>query len=184
MKGWGQVMKQKKAVWEYLLFSYVEPVTNMKEYRKLKRWVWRARFLYMVVSPIATVMIIISNMQVLGDYPPLILAVALLCVGLATLALYIFPIFKSMFGAGVQGFEDGLNDKTTTYTVTHEYGNSYSVTSRTDDNGCLFAVMGGFFQFVLCWLLCISVAPFITFRKIHKATKRLKEYRKMRRGNR
>lgn len=176
-------MKQKKAVWEYLLFSYVEPVTNMKEYRKLKRWVWWARFLYMV-SFIAAVIIVISNMQLSGGDPLLIFAVILLCLGLATLALYIFPIFKSMFGAGWQGYEDGLADKTTTYTVTHEYGNSYSVTSRTNDNGCLFAVLGWLFQFVLCWLLCISVTPFITFRKIHKAAKRLKEYRKMHQGKR
>lgn len=164
----------------------VEPINDLSAYYKAKRWVIKVCILYTVFSVIAIAVISFmlsaaSYMASLTETPTSIFFVAiplifLTCWGYAMLILYAPQIFKSVIKFGSTGYHIGEKIETTSVKVTHEFGNSYRVSSSTENKGCLFAVIAGMIRFFVWAFFCVYIAPFLTLKKLIKTINSIKGY--------
>lgn len=75
------------------------------------------------------------------------------------------------------GYQIGETVKTTKVDVSHEFGNTYKVSSHTEEKGLLFAciAMAGI---MIAWAgYCIYKGTFLTFKKIKNTKLKLEEYK-------
>lgn len=100
-------------------------------------------------------------------------------VGTAVLKLYKKEIFnvKSMLAWGMAGYNIGKDIETTHITVNHEYGNTYSVKSYTEDKGCLFAIIALCIRYMLVAPYCLFKGLPLTFKKYTKTIENMKAYK-------
>ncbi len=163
--------------------SEAEPINDLSDYRRVKNWIKKAIKLYIIFSSVAVLMSFIvlfisqyADMPVCFTYivlPPVILWS---CWGYATMIMYLPQVIKTIRKTGSIGFNIGENIETTHVNVTHEYGNTYKVSSYTETKGCLFAIVGGVLGFFAWAIFCVYVGPFITFKKIRASSDNVKKY--------
>ncbi len=163
--------------------STADTIHDRHDYRNVKKWVKKVITLYSIFSVLAVLIsiLVISLSYAFGmlDFfvcaiiPALIL---LTCWGYATLIMYAPRILKTVVKTGSIGFKIGENVETTHVNVTHEYGNTYRVSSYTENKGCLFAFIGGIVGFVGWAFVCVYIGPFITFKKLRDSLKNIENY--------
>ncbi len=163
--------------------SAIEPINDLGDYYKVKRWVKKVGILYAVFSLLALAVIfgVLFNAASLEVplffaytiIPPIILLTGW---GYATLIIYFPKMIKSISKAAGAGYRVGENIEETHIQVTHEYGNTYKVSSHTENKGCLFAVISGTLKLMVWAFFCVYIGPFITFKKILRYRKALQGY--------
>ena len=165
----------------FVRYSTPQEIKTVRDYRYVKKWVKKVSKLYTVFTILTLVEIpLVWVLLPLFDIPQalgyIIIPPSLLLTnwGYATLITYLPEICKSVFKAGKSGFEAGKQIETTHVHITHEYGNSYRVSSTTDNKGCLFAFLGGMLQFVIWAVFCVYIGPFLTLKKIKGSMENLK----------
>lgn len=171
-------------------FSNVEEIENDEGYNRVKKWVKKTQksykkstFFMVLLSCIFA--IVISNLLkkfngwgFLGYVLPLIFLPIYVLVGwgLTTVKMHFKEVAKSAWKAARYGYQIGETIKTTHVNVSHEFGNSYKVTSTTEDKGILFACIG-----MMCILgtwatYCTYKGSFLTFKKIKASKIKIEEY--------
>ena len=168
----------------FVKYSTPQEIETVRDYRYVKKWVKKVSALYIVFTilalfgiPLVYLLLPLFDIpQILGFIliPPYLL---LTSWGYATLITYFPEIIESVFKAGKTGLEVGEKFETTHIRVTHEYANNYSVSSTTDNKGCLFGFLGGMIQFIIWAFFCVYIGPFLTFKKIKKSRENLKQYK-------
>lgn len=167
--------------------SKPEPINDISDYRKVKKWIKKVKKLYTVFSIVAVIVALIVTIVMKFVYDisviPLFFVyvffqalILLSCWGYATLIMYFPKVIKSVFKSGSAGYKVGSQIETTHVNVTHEYGNTYRVSSYTENKGCLFAVIVGTARFFVWMVFCVYVGPFVTFKKVRASKKNLVEY--------
>ncbi|MBQ8311563.1 MAG: hypothetical protein IJX80_11185 [Clostridia bacterium] len=165
-------------------YSAAEPIRDLGDYRRVKKWIRQARVLYTLFSVIAILEIFfVTSVPSLFEIPIFLVytivpaLLVLTNLGYATLIMYLPKIIKSVVSSGSTGYNIGEKFQTTHVRVTHEYGNSYSVSSHTENKGCLFAVIAGTVKFMIWAFFCVYIGPFITFRKLRESVKNVRCYK-------
>lgn len=96
--------------------------------------------------------------------------------GMVTMKMHFKEVAKSAWKAARYGYKVGETIKTTNVNVSHEFGNTYKVTARTEDKGVLFACIG-VMVILLAWsAYCVYKGTFLTFKKIRNSKVNLEEY--------
>lgn len=167
----------------FVKYSTPKEIETARDYRYVKKWVQKMCVLYAAFTALAVLewILVLAFMppafifRIIGYVlaPPFLL---LLNWGGATLITYLPEVLKSVGKAGKTGYEVGEQFETTHIEVTHEYGNQYRVSSRTENKGCLFAIFGGMLQYLVWCFFCVYIGPFLTFKKIKKSIENLKQY--------
>lgn len=159
-----------------------ETVEGEEDYRRVKKWVRKAIALYVLCSFLAIPQIILvtgllrveNGSSIAGIYSALCFLLAYW--GLATMALHCRRIFRGIASTGRLGYEIGKTVQSTHVQVTHEYGDTYKVHTRTENKGCLFAIIGGMIRFLGWAMFCVYIGSFATFKKIHGCKRNLKAF--------
>ena len=169
------------------LAAQPDPINDISDYRRVDTWIKRTKKLYrnfLIAGAVFTIIgfILLFSSGMLNT-PLFLLALPLLpflifftACGYATLVLYFPTIFKSIVKAGSAGYDIGKNIETTHVNVTHEFGNTYRVSSYTENKGCLFAYISGFAKFFLWMVFCVYIGPFVTYKKLRASLKKLAAY--------
>ena len=99
-------------------------------------------------------------------------------IGTAIIKLYKKEIFdvKSMIAWSKAGYNIGKQIETTHVNVKHEFGNTYSVKSYTENKGCLFAIIALFIRYMIFAPYCMFKGLPLTFRKYRKTLENIKAY--------
>ncbi len=167
--------------------SKAEEINNSNDYKRVKSWVKRTYSLYRIftiisilLTPIVYALISAVSLE-MGGFPFIIyLLIPFYCVlvgfGFATIIIYFKKISKTVVNAGKLGFNTGEKFETTHVNVTHEYGNTYSVSSYTENKGCLFAFIFAFAAYMIWGAFCLYVGPFLTFKKLRESKRKLAAY--------
>lgn len=162
-----------------------EPIENKSDYTRVKRWVGKATSWYAIFTVLAVLItaVVLGTASKSSDAPPagvLTVAVPLICLlcawGGATMILNFKGLFKSTWSAGVDGYRAGEQIQTHHVNVTHEYGDRYRVTTTTENEGCITAMMSGAINLSVWAFLCVYVCPFLTFKKISNSKKNLRAF--------
>ncbi len=163
--------------------SKAEPIEDLSDYRRVKRWVKKICILYGTATVIAILAIVmLPALSSFFEYPSVFVyiiappMILLTCWGYATLIMYLPDVIKSVIKSGSTGYKIGENIETTHVEVTHEYGNTYKVSSYTENKGCLFAVIAGTARLMVWTFFCVYIGPFITFKKLRNSIKNLRHY--------
>ena len=93
--------------------------------------------------------------------------------------LYLPKIVKSVFKFGKAGYDIGKNFETKNVTVS-QYGNTVTVSSYTENEGCLWAFILGALRFLLWGIFCVYVGPILTLKKYLESIRNLKRYKRTR----
>lgn len=165
----------------FKMCSTPEPIENEAAHRRVKAWTKKVIVLYGAFTVLGCIIIVMAFGFLMSLGAPLALGVLsfvfmLTCWGYATMILYIRPIFKSVVKWGSAGYHVGEKIESTHVTVTHEYGDTYRVSSHTENKGCLFAVIAGGARFFVWAFFCVYIGPFLTFKKLRNSLKNLKDY--------
>ncbi len=173
------------------LYSSADKINDLGDYYKVKRWMKKVKKLYGFFTVVAILSLVlgVAGFSVFKDLLGIDLPVALLAPlaiplslltnwGYASLILHFKAVVKSVFKSASAAYQVGEKFETTHYQVRHEYGNTYSVSSTTDNKGCLFAGLAIMARFWLWAFFCVYIAPFLTYKKFQKSKEELKEFKK------
>ena len=175
----------------YNTYATAEKINNAEDYEKQKAWLTKIKRLYKWSIIIAIVGAIIGvlfiskitevNILICVLFSVLFMPFMFLCFwGYASMGLYFKPMIKSIWNATKFGYKTGEKIKETHITVSHEFGNTYKVSSHETDKGVLFAYIMSAVCFFGWVVFCVYVAPFLTYKKAKNTIKSLKEYEKVR----
>ena len=162
-------------------YSQTEPINNEDDFLKSKKWLKKVIVLYGVFSvlgitiaaPFIAPIISDANLPVSLSFPLMLLT----SWGFASLFLYFKQMIKVILNAGKIGYNVGSQIKTTRIDITHEYANTYKVSSYKEDKGIFFTIIAVVASF-WCWLFfCVYIAPFLTCKKIISTVKNLQKYK-------
>ncbi len=166
--------------------SRAESINTSEDFMRVKKWIRKICILYGVFSVIAIALIpflyaFVSSDNVSPDMPDFVYLLVplysfLVCFGYATMIIYFPKIFKSILNSAKNGYNVGKNIETTHVQLTHEYANTYRVSSYTQNKGCLFAFINGIVTFVIWQFFCVYIGPFLTFKKIYESKKNIEAY--------
>ena len=183
-------MNQMKSVIKALIkqffdtCSVAEPIENERDYRRVKKWTKKIRRLYTAFAIVALAemfclsgIVRLFEIPVIFTYTVVPFTLILTNFGYATLIVYLPRIVKGIVKSGRVGYDVGKNIETTHVSVSHEFGNTYKVSSYTDNKGCLFAVIGGTAKLLVWLFFCVYIGPFLTFKKYKKSMENLKQYK-------
>ena len=171
---------------KYLFVKYSTPqeIKTARDYRYVKKWVKKISILYTVFTiaalleiPLVCLLLPLFEIPKILGYILITPYLLLTNWGYATLITYLPEIIKSTFKAGKAGYEVGEQFETTHIQITHEYGNTYRVSSSTENKGCLFGYLAVMIQFLIWAFFCVYIGPFLTFKKITKSKENLKQYK-------
>ena len=165
------------------------PIRNNSDYYREKSWKNKASFLYLVFTVIAiliTVVLLGNDSKYLSDmdlpkpltYMVIPLVALLAAWGFATMLLNFKLFIKSLWSSGVEGYKTGEQIQTQHTYITHDYGDRYRVTTETENQGCAVAFVNGFINLFIWSFLCVYICPFLTFGKISKTKKNLRNYKR------
>lgn len=172
-----------------------EPINNKSDYTRVKKWVKRATKLYVAFTIIAIIITVLfsnassmlldefSTMDELSEGIAILAKIVMLFVslltawGFATMILNFKLMIKSMWSSGLAGYRVGEQIQTNHVSVRHEYGSTYKVTTNTENEGCIVAMIYGFINLFVWAFLCVYVCPFLTFRKIGDSKRNLKNFK-------
>ncbi len=169
------------------LCSEPKCVHDQTEYVTAKKWAKAVRLLYagFLALTIAEIILLPFALPIIDDlvpFPPFLICVLfpfyflLVNWGYATLIVYIKTIVKSVWKTAKVGYEVGKNVQETHVEVTHEFGNTYSVSSHTHDKRFIGAYIAACAQFFLWVVFCIYIGPFLTFKKLNRTMQNIKAY--------
>ena len=167
----------------FIRYSTPQEINTAQDYACVKKWVKKISTLYIIFTVLTLVELPIFLSLPFADLPQafnyIIMPPCLLLTnwGYATLITYFPDITKGVFKAGKAGFEIGENFETTYVSVTHDYGNRYSVSSTTENKGCLFGFLAGMIQFMAWAVFCVYIGPFLTFKKLKRSKENLAQYK-------
>ncbi len=173
------------------LYSAADKIEDLSDYYKVTRWMKKVKKLYGAFTVIAILSIVIglsggillfkSLFEVeipLGILVPLSIPLALLTNwGYASLILHFKDVVRSVFKSATSAYQAGEKIETTHYQVSHEYGNTYRVSSYTENKGCLFAGLAIMARFWLWAFFCVYIAPFLTYKKFQKSKEEVKKFK-------
>lgn len=168
----------------FVEYSTPQEVETQRDYRYVQQWVKKVSVLYTVFTLFAVFTIPVAWFILISfDVPPYLCIVPFPLVlftnwGYATLVIYLRKIVKSLLSSAKNGYSIGKNFETTTVSVTHEFANTYRVSSNTTNKGLLFGYIGVVIQFFIWAFFCVYIGPFLTFKKIKKSKENLKRYKK------
>ncbi len=165
-------------------------VKDEDQYMEANKWIKHVNKLLrkqLIIQLLIALIISIISFGFLPIHPILKLMICLFyilvfawsAVGTATLKLYKKELFniKSMIAWGKAGYDMGEQIKTTHVTVNHEYGNTYRVSSYTEDKGCLFAVIALFIRYMIFAPYCLFKGLPLTLNKYRKTMENMQAYR-------
>lgn len=165
-----------------------EPIENKSDYTRVKNWVKRATKMYKTFTILASIIVLaFLGLLMSATGTPLNLEIVLVFIlffaiavifawGIATMLLNSRNLIKSMWNSVSTGYRAGEKIEKTSVDVRYEYDNTYSVRTRTDNEGCLFAVIFGFINWIVWFFLCMYVCPYLSFRKIKLSKENLKNF--------
>ena len=164
--------------------STAEPINDLGDYYRVKRWVQKIKKLYFVFTVLSVIFIFFACAMALESKEEnafLFVVTSPLMIlsgwGYATLIMYFPQVIKDVISWGSQGYKMGEQFETTHVQVTHEYGNRYRVSSHTENKGCLFAVIAGIARFMVWAFFCVYIGPFLTFKKLRRSIQNLNNYK-------
>ena len=190
------VIKQKiKALWQALseIYGTKDDINSEEDYRRVKKWNKKAVKTYLSRAIVFTVVailfaVLINAFVELNFFVELLLVLFYAVMGLyvsvafASMKLHKKEVKKSVFKAAITGYKVGRQFEHDHYTVKHEFNDTYSVTKRTDNDGCLYAVIFAGLQYMVWTAFCSRLAPFLTFKK-YKANQKEMEAWREKQGN-
>ena len=157
-----------------------EPISNRSDYTRVKNWVNKATVLYVLFTVIAVIVsVTLGDKAASSEEMPLVVVILVAVLtgwGFATAVMNFKWMFKAMWSAGAQGYRIGEQIQTRHIDVTHEYGNTYKVTSHTENQGCAVAMIQSFINLCVWCFLCVYVCPFLSFKKISDSKKNLRKF--------
>ncbi len=160
-----------------------KPIHDKSDYREVQQWVQSITKKY-IAFPVGFLLFyfvffswafLISDASVF-TYILIIPALILAGWGMANMWIYRSRVFKSVEKGGRAGYQAGEQIQTTHIDITHEYGNTYRATARTENKGCLFMVIGGMIKFLGWAFVCVYFIPFYTLKKLRDSIQNLKQY--------
>ncbi len=162
-------------------YGKAEPIKDEDDVLKSKKWLKKVIVLYSAF-PILGMIIAARFIAPTISEPDLSLALLfplmlLASWGFASMFLYFKQMIKVIFNAGKIGYTVGSQIKTTHVDVTHEYSNTYKVSSHTTNKGILFTIIAVFVGYMCYGYFCILIAPFLTCKKIISTVKNLQKYK-------
>ncbi len=176
-------------------FLVAEEIKNDDDFRRVNTWVEKTSKSYKryciagaIFTILSTILVGVLLKQQLGIngiatfFLSIVLGIIYLIVlelafmGLATMKMHSKEVFKSAWTAAKFGYEVGEKIQTTHVDVTHEYGNTYKVSTRTEDKGLLVAVIC-VSCIVISWMAyCVYKGTFLTMKKIKASKENLSKY--------
>jgi len=160
-----------------------ETINTEEDYRRVKAWVKKVLILYGSFTALfIPIMVIFARFPEILDGEPVLIAIIPIFLlialwGYATIILYLPRMFRGMIDFGRFGFEVGKNVKSTHVEVKHEFGDTYKVSTYTDNKGCLFAIIGAGIRFFAGIFFCVYIGSFATFKKIYDSIRNLRAFR-------
>lgn len=176
-------------------FSVVEPITDKEDYIRAKKWTKKATktFKKCVIfwAILAIVISIVCHIELkavgidgflLGILTFLLSIIylgtfTLAGLGRATMKMHFKEVRKTAWEAAKFGYSIGKEIKTEHIDITHEYTNTYRVSSRTEHKGllfaiiCMLAIMGAWSAY------CVYKGCFLELKKLIKTKEELKNYK-------
>ncbi len=166
-------------------FSVVNDVTNEEEFLKTKKWVKKARKLFRRYTIISIIIaMVLAYLTSIVIHPALAIFLDLIYLitfelsglGCATIKLYFKEVKKSAWQAAKFGYQVGEHIQSTEVNVTHEFGNTYKISSRTTNRGLLFAIICASAILISWAFFCCYKGSFLTIKKIKLTKQKLEEY--------
>lgn len=179
------VLTIKKLIKDYFdSCSSAEPINNPEDYYRVKRWVKKVRKLYIIFTIFALIEIpiFLSIPSWLENLPFLItLLLPFLLIltnwGYATLIIYLPHIVKSLLASLKVGYNIGEKIETTHVHVTHKFGNTYNISTHTENKGLIFAYIAAVVRFLTWAFFSVYIGPFLTMKKLRNSIKNIKSYK-------
>lgn len=191
------VIKQKiKALWQALsdIYGTKDDINSEEDYRKVKKWNEKALKTYLSRAIIFTAVAILFGVLINSFIEVNFFVKALLVLFYAVMGLYVSVAFasmklhkkevkKSVFNAAIKGYKIGRQFEHDHYTVKHEFNDTYSVTKRTDNDGCLYAAIFAGLQYMIWAAFCSYLAPFLTYKKYKANQKEMEAWQEKKETN-
>ncbi len=149
-------------------FSNAEQIENDEDYHRTEKWVKKTQKSYKktailgtIIASILTVVLISTLLRdngwdsfgvvLLGGLMLLIYLPTFILAGWGhtTMKMHSKEVRKAAWKAAKYGYQIGETIKTKHVDISHEFGNTYKVSSRTEDKGLLFACIA---------MICIMAA--------------------------
>ena len=176
-------------------YSTAEPINDESDYMRVKAWVKKTIKLFTIFTVLAAMeaLIVWSIFGILvfaakGTTETFLIiaySFGLVVAGLAffptnwgygVMFMHLPEVLKSLFQSMKVGYKIGEQVQTTRVQVTHEFGDTYRVSSHTDNQGCLFAVIGGGVRLLIWMVFSIYIAPYLLYKKVRDSMKNIKAY--------
>ncbi len=176
-------------------FLIAEKVDNNEDFQRIDNWVKKTKKSYkrhsiaaIIFTILCTIMIGGALREELGTNTVISFFISIIFfaiymvvfrlafLGFATMKMHYKKVFKSAWNAAKFGYQVGEKIQTTHIDVTHEFGNTYKVSSRTEDKGFLFAIICSFAIIISWGAYCIYKGTFLTMKKIKASEENLAKY--------
>ncbi len=177
-------------------FSVAEDIDSDEQFKNTKKWVKKASksfkrhsiaaIIFTIFSTILCGTLITQEMNVngVGGFFVTVLLGAIYLftfefafLGMATMKMHFKEVAKNAWSAAKFGYEVGEKIQTTHVDVTHEYGNTYKISSRTESKGLLFAIICASVIMLSWGAYCVYKGSFLTIKKIKTSKQKLAEYK-------
>ncbi len=169
-------------------FSAAEEINNDDDYDKVKKWVKKTTKTYKkatIIAVIISILIIIlfASSGMADGFLLLLIGIIFTAVeivaawGIATMKMHKKEVRKSAWQFAKYGYLVGEQIQETHVDVSHEFGNTYKVTTRTENKGLLFAVISVSIILITWGAYCIYLGSFLTMKKIKLSKENLAEYK-------
>lgn len=184
-----------KAPWEALarLYGEKDTITTIEDYYRVKRWKKRVHRLFLSRAVIGLLFGIfaIRLMGMLakmpgGDIPGIaqlafsvIMPPLWIYVGItfACMKLHKKEVKHTILRGVIDDYKLGEQFQTTHVNITHEYGNTYRVSRRVENDGCLFVFIGMGIRYLIWAAFCSYRAPVLIFKKYKSNMAELRNFK-------
>jgi len=174
-------------------FSTVEEINNEEDYIGVKKWVKKATKMYkkktvwsIIWAILVSILCFFWLKLAVDGFVLWILTIILSSIylsgfvmaglGRATMKLHSKEVRKAAWEAAKFGYNVGKDVKTEHITVSHEFADTYRVSSRTEDKGLLFAVIS-MAVIMIAWTgFCVYKGCFLELKKIKETKEALVNY--------
>ncbi len=176
-----------KSLWKALseLYRAREDINSAENYKNAQKWNKRVLRIFIfrtiIALIIAIALIVLVSSSASGNTFLFALLIFVLTIatawGFASMKVYRKEVVKGVFKAASAAYKVGQKFETTHYTVSHEYANTYKVSSYKTNDGCLFAIISVFVNYTVWSFFCVYFAPFIIFKKFTANLKEIKSFK-------
>jgi len=191
------VIKEKiKALWQALsdIYGTKDDINSDEDYQRVKKWNKKALKTYLsraIIFAVVAILfgILICSVAEINSFVKVLLVLFFAVMGVyvsvafASMKLHKKEVKKSVFKAAIKGYKIGSRYEHDHYTVKHEFNDTYSVTKRTDNDGCLYAAIFAGLQYMIWAAFCSYLAPFLTYKKYKANQKEMEAWQEKKANN-